>query len=552
MDPGRSQPPTKKRKTRWGVVEGGATSQNSGPSPVVEGPRASQESQTRKPRDVQQILSRIGDLSDVLNRARASKGQALLPRHATLRINQALPERMKSTKVDPKNNPFYDPTIKTKVGLKPKLGALRFVTQGYYVSKQRRIEKKLGVEADQTLDSVRISPPDSEVSTQQLALAAALEFVGARKSKHEKAAPLSVDALASTTKSSGQSKQQVTEPVAEVSEDLDWWDMKLLIKLTPETIEKKRLGRGGNGEEDNAGGSAPGSAANGSVIKPIAGLLSEEELRWFDREFPYEMKKNIITHLVQHPVPIEPIADRESAIAPAIYLTLEERKRMRRQRNKEREQDKRDKIQMGLIEPDPPKVKLSNLMRVLGDEAVTNPTAIEMKVRQQVAERLKAHEQRNRERQLTDERRREKTKEKWVAAQETSVLVQVTVFQLKDITDKQCLYKIHQNAKDYHMTGAAILCPGVRNLVIVEGSSRAVKRYKALMMRRIKWPEPDNPLDPFCKLVWEGPMKGRCFKYWQMCPCRTLEDVKSVFDKHEAAAYWTIVENYRDQHADLV
>ena len=35
---------------------------------------------------------------------------------------------------------------------------------------------------------------------------------------------------------------------------------------------------------------------------------------------------------------------------------------------------------MGLLQPMPPKVKFSNLMRVLGDEQIANPTAIEAKV----------------------------------------------------------------------------------------------------------------------------------------------------------------------------
>jgi hypothetical protein len=38
----------------------------------------------------------------------------------------------------------------------------------------------------------------------------------------------------------------------------------------------------------------------------------------------------------------------------------------------------------GLLEPPKPKVKISNLMRVLGEEAVLDPTAIEQEVRQGV------------------------------------------------------------------------------------------------------------------------------------------------------------------------
>ena len=46
-----------------------------------------------------------------------------------------------------------------------------------------------------------------------------------------------------------------------------------------------------------------------------------------------------------------------------------------------------DLIAQGLLEPPKPKVKISNMMRVLGENAVMDPTAIESEVRQQMQER---------------------------------------------------------------------------------------------------------------------------------------------------------------------
>ena len=40
---------------------------------------------------------------------------------------------------------------------------------------------------------------------------------------------------------------------------------------------------------------------------------------------------------------------------------------------------------LGLIPPDEPKVKMSNLMRVLGNEQVLDPTKVEAQVRAQMA-----------------------------------------------------------------------------------------------------------------------------------------------------------------------
>ena len=65
----------------------------------------------------------------------------------------------------------------------------------------------------------------------------------------------------------------------------------------------------------------------------------------------------------------------------------QERKKLRTQRRKERESEKQELVRQGLLEPPPPKVKMSNLMRVLGAEAVADPTAVEAQVREQMEER---------------------------------------------------------------------------------------------------------------------------------------------------------------------
>lgn len=62
---------------------------------------------------------------------------------------------------------------------------------------------------------------------------------------------------------------------------------------------------------------------------------------------------------------------------------------MRKQRRREEEKEKQEMIQFGLIPKPEPKVKMSNLMRVLGSEAVQDPTKVEAHVRAQVADRQK-------------------------------------------------------------------------------------------------------------------------------------------------------------------
>lgn len=63
---------------------------------------------------------------------------------------------------------------------------------------------------------------------------------------------------------------------------------------------------------------------------------------------------------------------------------------------------------MGLIPPDPPKVRMSNMVRVLTNEAVSDPTKLEARIRREVQQRKNEHEKANQARKLTAEQRREK------------------------------------------------------------------------------------------------------------------------------------------------
>lgn len=104
---------------------------------------------------------------------------------------------------------------------------------------------------------------------------------------------------------------------------------------------------------------------------------------------------------------------------------------MRRQRRAADLRDKQDRQKMGLIPPDPPKgefgpavhplaecssssyksslsVRLANIMKVLTSAAIQDPTKVEARVRNEVAKRLRTHEETNAARALTEEQKREK------------------------------------------------------------------------------------------------------------------------------------------------
>ena len=62
-----------------------------------------------------------------------------------------------------------------------------------------------------------------------------------------------------------------------------------------------------------------------------------------------------ITLYIQHPIPIPAPGDKNKVELKPLMLTKKEQKKMRKQRRQAELQDKRDRVRMGLIPPDPPK-----------------------------------------------------------------------------------------------------------------------------------------------------------------------------------------------------
>eukprot|EP01134_Creolimax_fragrantissima_P007365 CFRG7365T1 len=247
-----------------------------------------------------------------------------------------------------------------------------------------------------------------------------------------------------------------------------------------------------------------------------------------------------ITALIEHPVQYEPPAEAPQDIAIPLYLTKKERVKIRRQRRREAWLEEQEKIRLGLVVPQN-KLKLSNFMNALKDDAVADPTKLEKEVREQMAQRKAAHEDANAARQLTVEQRREKKDRK--LTEDVSVQVQVMIFRLKNLKDYQKRYKVDVNATQFHLTGGVIATPDL-TLVVAEGGPKNMKKYKRLMLNRIKWEEkrkprgtdhkrsrrgPDGELEiesdssdeddenrvpNSCTLVWEGVHQKPAFSEW--------------------------------------
>ncbi|XP_072250288.1 U4/U6 small nuclear ribonucleoprotein Prp3 isoform X2 [Leuresthes tenuis] len=255
-----------------------------------------------------------------------------------------------------------------------------------------------------------------------------------------------------------------------------------------------------------------------------------------------------VTNLVEHPAQMSPPVDTDKPVTLGVYLTKREQKKLRRQTRREAQKEVQEKVRLGLMPPPEPKVRISNLMRVLGTEAVQDPTKVEAHVRAQMAKRQKAHEEANAARKLTAEQRKEK-KVKQLREDLTNG-VHIAVYRIRNLQNPAKKFKVEANANQLYLTGTVVLHRDV-NIVVVEGGPKSQKKFKRLMMHRIKWEEhnskrddPDGDDDTRrnnkCWLIWEGTAKERSFGEMKFKQCPTENMAREHFKKHGTEHYWDL------------
>ncbi|XP_024176819.1 protein RDM16 isoform X1 [Rosa chinensis] len=267
------------------------------------------------------------------------------------------------------------------------------------------------------------------------------------------------------------------------------------------------------------------------------------------------LKLDKITIYVEHPQPIEPPVEPAPPPPQPLKLTKKEQKKLRTQRRLAREKDKQEMIRQGLIEPPKSKVKMSNLMKVLGSEATQDPTRLEKEIRSAAAEREQAHIDRNIARKLTPAERREK-KERKLFDDPNNVDTIVSVYKINDLSHPKARFKIDVNARENRLTGCAVISDGM-NVVAVEGGSKSIKRYAKVMLRRINWAEAvkeeeddeeendDKPPNK-CVLVWQGSVARPSFNRFLVHECMTEAAGRKFFADAGVAHYWDLAVNFAD------
>lgn len=284
-----------------------------------------------------------------------------------------------------------------------------------------------------------------------------------------------------------------------------------------------------------------------------------------ERNLKIDTPDSIVTLYIQHPVLLEPPQEKHLPAQKPMYLTPKEQAKIRRQRRMADLKEQQAKIRLGLEPAPPPKVKKSNLMRVLGEQAVKDPTAVEARVTREIADRREQHETTNEERKLTKEQRREKLASQQEKDAEQGILV--SVYRIDSLANGRNRFKISKNAEQNALTGVCVMHPKF-NLVIVEGGAHSINNYRKLMLNRIDWTENAGPgavregnreaLTSWlaaedekgelkdlslnsCSLLWEGQAKARSFRKWLGARvCETDSAAKDTLARAKMENFWVL------------
>jgi U4/U6 small nuclear ribonucleoprotein PRP3 len=282
------------------------------------------------------------------------------------------------------------------------------------------------------------------------------------------------------------------------------------------------------------------------------------DVEFWDEQFEDGVDNNeAISRLVVHPILIEPPQEKFVTLKQKpLMLTKPEMKKIRRMRRAEQHKEEQAKIRLGMIPTPAPKIKHSNVMRVYGELAVKDPTAVEAMVNKQIAERQEAHMAANAERQLTKEEKAQKMAQK--ARENAAKGLNQCVFKIALGKEKllgKHRYKIDVNAKQYvDITGCVIVAPSV-TLCIIEGGEHSTRKYKHLMLNRIKWQailngggevheaddDDEDNKDTTCTLLWQGQVRYRKFKKWgSIREVETDVRAKEALKRAKMENFWTL------------
>lgn len=291
--------------------------------------------------------------------------------------------------------------------------------------------------------------------------------------------------------------------------DIEWWDVPFL-----DTVKNTILAKYHN---------------NYSKLDPEDDSDSEDE---------ESIHPSI--RFIHHPIP--PNSNDDSLIAK-VYLTRKESKKLRRNRRKKDREALEQRIKEGL-EPKPePRIKLSNMMSVFeNNQNITDPTAWEQTVKNQVQARHDKHLENNEIRHLEAKAKRKELNEKLLDKPNSDLICKL--FWFKNLENPQIRYKINTNCKQLYLKGTCLrVKDDGHGIIVIYGSEKSCKRFQKLVLQRIKWDLPFTDKSTqqeismsgnTCKIIWEGPIEECNFRGFFMKSCENKNELREILKNSNA------------------
>lgn len=189
----------------------------------------------------------------------------------------------------------------------------------------------------------------------------------------------------------------------------------------------------------------------------------------------------------------------------------------------------------------------------------------------------------NEAKKLTKEQKHDKIRRKF--ERDIKKECRACLFKIDDLSNKRIKFKIDKNASQLFLTGICIYINkafgmNLPNLLLVEGGPLAIKKYKTLMLKRIKWDKKvityfylkqdkdaeeenlnsENNDKEFlknntrCSLVWEvlillikGVLKKRYFEKWKIVEIRTENEARKLLSDKGIEHFWNLILSYKDE-----
>ena len=273
--------------------------------------------------------------------------------------------------------------------------------------------------------------------------------------------------------------------------DVEWWDEPLINfttenYMTPFFIKnfKRRKGTGGKAKESEM--LFENWMGNDLELRVdlMEALLQVEDMKKVVKDL------DALNLLCKDNIKRLPKISEAGAVEELKqYQTRDEARRSKRERKLAAQKEIQEKIKYGLVPPPEPKLKLSNFMSVLKEEAIRDPTKVELIVRKAIDQRNKKHQKHNLKRKLAKLSNKEKRRRKSIKDMNKRAFL--SVYRIPDLSNFENQYKINTNARKFFLKGFCIVpakfLKDLCGVVLTIAGEKFTKKFEKLLIQRIKW-----------------------------------------------------------------